>query len=74
MALEIVTVFEIEVPRLPACVTSSSSLNLRFFNNKSGSALHDKVGAQGIVVCPVCPPLVILSKLGQCGPNTELFS
>lgn len=54
MALEIVTGFEIEAPLLPACVTSSSSLNLRFFNTKNGNDPHDKVGAKGVVVRPVC--------------------
>lgn len=54
MALEIVTGFEIEAPPLPACVTSSSSLNSRFFNTKNGNDLHDKIGAQGVMVCPVC--------------------
>lgn len=51
MALETVSVFEIEAPLLPACVTSSASLNLRFFSTKNGNDFHDKVGAQEVMGC-----------------------
>lgn len=80
MASEIVTGFEIEAPLLPGYVASGTSLNLRFFSAKNGSELRDRLGALGVLVWLSFPPApfvhllpVILSRSGQCGPNTELF-
>lgn len=80
VASEIVTGFEIEAPLLPGYVASGTSLNLRFFSAKNGSELRDRLGALGVPVWLSFPPApfvhllpVILSRSGQCGPNTELF-
>lgn len=61
MALETVTVFEIEALLLPACVTPSASLNLRFFSAKNGNDLYDKVGVQEVVAYFSLLPCLFIS-------------
>lgn len=65
---------------LPGWVTSGASMNLRIFSTKKGNDLHNKLGPLGVLVWLSFPPAlfvrllpVILSRFGQCGPDTELF-
>ena len=52
--------FEIGAPLLLGCITSGTSLNLRFCSTKNGNDLHDRLGALGVMagcllLLPFCP-------------------